>query len=262
MSRPVMRTLVTVPFSHFCEKARWALDFAGLPYVEDAHLPMLHWAATFRAGGGRTVPVLVADEGTLCDSTDILRYADRHAAATNKLLPEDPRQRAACDALEDELDESFAPAARRVGYYYCLSDDALILEMVERAAVPGWQRVTLRRALPLARFAMLRTMAIDERTVAESLDVVRRRFDDVTARLRDGRRYLLGDRFTAADLTFAAFAGPMVAPKEHPFQFPAELFPPRLQDILREMSAHPTGAFILRLYAEHRHPETRSIHAS
>jgi glutathione S-transferase len=257
-----MRTLVTVPFSHFCEKARWALDAAGLPYVEDAHLPMLHWAATFRAGGGRTVPVLVTEDGTLSDSTDILRHADRHAPPDRRLLPDDPRERTACDALEDELDESFAPAARRVGYYYCFSDDALILEIVARAAVPEWQRVILRRTLPLARFTMFRAMAIDERTVAESLDVVRRWFDDVAGRLRDGRTYLLGDRFSAADLTFAAFGAPMVAPREHPFPFPVEIFPPRVTAVMHEMSAHPTGAFISRLYAEHRHPERRSMHAS
>ena len=26
--------LVTIPISHFCEKARWALDRAGVDYVE------------------------------------------------------------------------------------------------------------------------------------------------------------------------------------------------------------------------------------
>ena len=26
--------LVTIPFSHYCEKARWALDLAQIPYRE------------------------------------------------------------------------------------------------------------------------------------------------------------------------------------------------------------------------------------
>ena len=28
-------TLVTIPFSHFCEKARWSLDAAGIAYPEE-----------------------------------------------------------------------------------------------------------------------------------------------------------------------------------------------------------------------------------
>ncbi len=108
-------TLITIPFSHFCEKARWALDRVGVPYTEARHLPMFHWTATFAAGAGRTVPALVSDEGVLGDSTDIVRYADRHAPAARRLLPEDAGARAACDALEDELDEAFGPAVRRIG---------------------------------------------------------------------------------------------------------------------------------------------------
>ena len=47
--------LVTIPFSHYCEKARWALDRAGLAYEERAHLPLAHYLPARRAGGGKTV---------------------------------------------------------------------------------------------------------------------------------------------------------------------------------------------------------------
>src|SRR5690348_3529366 len=50
--------LVTIPFSHFCEKARWALDHARVAYREEGHGPGLHRLATRRAGGRHTVPVL------------------------------------------------------------------------------------------------------------------------------------------------------------------------------------------------------------
>jgi glutathione S-transferase len=64
--------LICIPFSHYCEKARWALDRRGIAFVEEGHLPILHTRAT-RPAGGRSTPLLVVDGGpTLTDSTDIL----------------------------------------------------------------------------------------------------------------------------------------------------------------------------------------------
>ena len=78
--------LITIPISHFCEKARWALDRAGVEYVEQRHLQVIHVLAARRAGGGRTVPVLVTAEGRVCpESSDILRWADTQVAPERRL---------------------------------------------------------------------------------------------------------------------------------------------------------------------------------
>src|SRR4051812_38918805 len=128
-------TLITVPFSHFCEKARWALDWAGVVYCEEPHLPMLHWAATFRAGGGRTVPVFVADDASvLADSTAILRWADHAREDGARLYPDDARLRTEVEAIEDDFDEHLGPATRTVGYHYAFGDGRIIVEMARRAA--------------------------------------------------------------------------------------------------------------------------------
>jgi glutathione S-transferase len=243
--------LITVPFSHFCEKARWALDYTAAPYVEEGHLPLFHWRATARAGGGRTVPVLVADDGVFADSTDILRWADRRAPPDRRLLPDDPAARAACDALEDAFDEELGPATRRIGYWYAFADRRTVLALARRAG-PAWQVALLRGTLPLVRRYLLTALAIDAGTVEESRALLLRFCDRIAATLRDGRRYLVGDRFTAADLTFAALAAPMVGPAEHPIAPLTADFPPPMHALWDELRAHPAGAFVLRLYAEHR----------
>ena len=43
--------LITIPISHYCEKARWALERAGLPYREERHVQGIHRLAARRAGG-------------------------------------------------------------------------------------------------------------------------------------------------------------------------------------------------------------------
>src|SRR5689334_24896004 len=74
--------LVTIPISHFCEKARWALDRAGVQYAEERHLQLLHVVFSRRAGGHGTVPVLVTEDGAvMADSSDILRWCDARGPA-------------------------------------------------------------------------------------------------------------------------------------------------------------------------------------
>jgi len=78
---------ITIPLSHYCEKARWGLDRTRLPYLEDPHVPMLSRLATRRHEGG-TVPMLIHGDMRLTDSTDILVHADA-CAGGDVLYPRD-----------------------------------------------------------------------------------------------------------------------------------------------------------------------------
>src|SRR4051812_17793795 len=116
-TRPMgLPRLVTISFSHYCEKGRWALDRAGIDYVEEAHLPLFAWLPALRAGRGRTVPCLTTDEGAINDSTDILRWCDRHGGAP----PLFPAGAAEVAELEERLDVRFGPHSRRIAYGHIL----------------------------------------------------------------------------------------------------------------------------------------------
>ena len=103
MSASSPARLVTIPISHYCEKARWALDRAGIAYREERHVQIVHRVASRRAGGGGTVPVLVAPEGVFAQSADILAYADRHTEPGARLYPEEPALRAEVVAARARL---------------------------------------------------------------------------------------------------------------------------------------------------------------
>jgi glutathione S-transferase len=90
--------LITIPLSHYCEKARWALDRLMLPYREEPHAPLLHRLATKRNDGG-TVPVLLHGNSRFIDSTDILVHADA-VSGGDLLYPHDVALRCQVDALE------------------------------------------------------------------------------------------------------------------------------------------------------------------
>jgi glutathione S-transferase len=244
--------LVTIPFSHFCEKARWALDYAGVRYDEEGHAPAAHIFAVKRAGGARTVPCLVTSSGILGDSRDIVRFADAQAPDDRKLLPASEAERREVDALEAEFDHDLGPHLRRLLYFHVLARKSVALDLFARSTPP--REVAILRALfPVVRLLMRRSMNIDARSAARSYDVVRRVFDSVGARLADGRPYLVGDRFTSADLTFAALASPGLRPAEHPVPLPDPAPGPdpvrEIRDLLR---GSPGGKFALTMYRQHR----------
>ncbi|MDP9002784.1 MAG: glutathione S-transferase C-terminal domain-containing protein [Myxococcota bacterium] len=106
---------------------------------------------------------------------------------------------------------------------------------------------------------MTGTKKIDAHCALESWNEVLRVFDAMERRLADGRPYLTGDRFTAADLTLASLAGPGVMPPEHLIRFPAlDRFPQAAASLLREIHARPMAAYLRRMYREHPGPSPQT----
>jgi len=247
MTRPLM---ISIPFSHFCEKARWGLERAGIDFEEEGHLPIFHVRAVRRIGGARSVPTLRTPEGVLNDSTEILLWADERAAPEKKLYPEAAEARQEVLALEDWFDNRLGPDARRWVYSFVLPDRGILREIAAQG-VPAWELRWLMFGLPLARALMRRGMRIYPPQVARSLATLHETFDKIGERLADGRRFLVGDRLTAADITFASLAAPVVMPEQYPS--PAiERFPHKIQDEIRWFQAHAAGRFVARLYTEER----------
>jgi glutathione S-transferase len=249
-----MPKLITIPFSHFCEKARWALDHARVAYREEGHLPGLHRRAVGRARGkAGSVPVLVLDgDGVLDDSPLIVRWADARASSDRKLFPSGGREKEEALALERHFDVDFAPHVRRFAYFHLLPNRTLALELM-RIETPWLEHAIVRLGFPLLTRLMRRAMHIDLEHATRSRDKMRTVFDETSKRLGDGRPYLLGDRFGAVDIAFAAFASPLFAPAEHPVRRKSSAQPPAA--ILEEAATlreTPAGRFALRMYRDHR----------
>lgn len=243
--------LLTFAHSHYCEKARWALDAAGVDYVEERHLPLLHRWHTRRVGG-RSVPVLIAPDAVLTDSPDIVRYAD--GRGRRPLLPTAAAHRSDALELEKYLDRELGPHARRWAYAELLGSVAVLNRCVASGVAPVERSLTAA-VMTVARPVIRRGFRITPESAARSLGRVREVFDRVGDRLADGRRFLVEGGFGAADLTFAALASPVLLPPEFGGAVPAlaEVPAPMRAEVER-CRATPAGRFALRLYAEHRRP--------
>lgn len=249
--RPALLNLITIPVSHFCEKARWALDRLGLPYSEERHLQIFHYLRVIPTAGVISVPVLETESVLLRDSTDILQWIDRQLPEERRLYPTGPKGQEAL-TIEEELDATLGVVARRLAYQWLLPDRGLI-ERYMGAGAPAWQVRAGMAMFPLAAGYLRARLGVRQARHAEDVRATDRIFQDVSARLEDGRRFLLGGVFTAADLTFAALSAVILMPEEYGITMP------RLEELPGEMRAHverwratPAGALALRLYREER----------
>jgi glutathione S-transferase len=248
--------LITIPISHYCEKARWALDRAGVAFQERAHLQIIHWAAVRRAGGGWTAPVLVCGGGrVLPESAEIVAWADSQVAdPERRLYPDDAALAEEVRELERDFDARLGPEGRR-WMYKELRGHRDIVRRYGPTGVPAWQRRALPLVFPVAARVIDRYLDITPATAAQALETFREVFDGVGEMLRDGRPYLVGDRFTAADLTFSALSAAVLMPRGYgvPLPQPDEL-PAAMAATVRDLRAHPAGRHALEMYRRERLP--------
>ena len=90
--------LTSIAFSHYVEKARWALDRFGVRYTEAKYMPLFHFLPVYAVHHGKqgkrdrvstplSTPVLrPLTRRVICDSSAILRYlSDTYALAEQAL---------------------------------------------------------------------------------------------------------------------------------------------------------------------------------
>ncbi len=242
--------LITIPLSHYCEKARWALDRVALPYREEPHAPLLHRLATKRDERG-TVPVLVHGGSRFCDSTQILKHVDT-VCGGDLLYPHDVELRREVDELEERFDKELGPHTRRWAYGQALPQTKSIRSLWARD-VPPLEASVIQVITPLVRRLVRTAYKITPENAQRSLERVRGVFRQVDELLSDGRRFLVGERFTAADLTFAALAAPVLFPAECRAVQPAlDDVPTEMREEILRFRETDAGRFALRMFSQER----------
>lgn len=191
------------------------------------------------------MPVLVAAGRTLADSTDILHFVDTHTPEARRLFPDHDEEVVRWEAHFDQL---LGPATRRWAYGFLLEERAFMRDMLRRSG-PRWEGAVAAAGFSALKALMVRGMNITPAGVARSAERLEAVFTEVESALSDGRQYLVGDRFTAADLTFAALAAPAVFPDGYARYVCAfDALPPRFRDAVRPFRERAAGRFVARLY--------------
>ena len=247
-------TLISIVPSHFCEKARWALEFSGVEYKEQNYAPVFHSLRMALLGGG-TTPTLIMQDKVLKDSTEILKWLDAQETTASKLYPQNPELCSQAEAWEELFDTRLGPATRRVAYFYLIDAPELFYQI--NSTKLGAVQKTILRALqsPLRGLIRkgLRVNAVSKQLGDTALEEVLLRVEDA---LSDGRKFLVGEQFSAADLTFASLLSPLLGSETLRVHRGAAdlraLWPQGFLDTIEVVRARPAGKYALRIIDTHR----------
>jgi glutathione S-transferase len=259
----VTHRLITIRFSHYCEKARWALDRYGVGYDEEGHLPGFHLPAVRQVARGEpdkasspySTPVLITDESdVLSDSRAIVRWAsDRFGGG--ELYPTE-----AVDRWEQRFHDRLGIHSRQMAYAFLFQAPSMLAELGRRN-VGGLEGRAFALATPLMVGRLRRRMNIGDDALERSVKVIDEELGVVDDALSDGRAFLVHDRFTAADLAFACAAAPalIIQPEEgYGAVLPRlEELPAPLAQLVEKWRARPAGRYALKLFRAERGQRVR-----
>lgn len=250
-----MNRLIVIPPSHYCEKARWALRLAHIDFIEEAHSPFFHVSAVKKAGGIRSTPTLVTEGGTFSDSADILAWIQDLSTSHWKPYGDQADLIQEIKAWEKDFGLNLGPHTRRLAYFYLFqhSKKTALPTLINK--VPDSEQKWISRLWPVIKFLMKKSLRVDHAGSERSRVKVNQCFERVAERLNTQEKsqckYLVGNTLSAADLSFASLAAPILLPKEYGALLPKlSDLSQAIQQMTHEYRSHPAGQFALRIYKE------------
>ena len=238
-------------FSNYNEKARWALDFKGIPHRRRSVMPGgIRGPLAFSRGNG-TLPVDRSSTEGGSSTPPRSSRRSRRRQPEPALYPADP-DGAAAGARARGPSSTSTPATTcavsvsgnfaRTWHYgldFMTTDQPTIKARVAGCAY-DWHFPVVWRYMN-RRYGLHRGGGrAQQGNPAAALDRIESE--------RNGRDYLVGESFTVADLTASALLYPMVWPPEFPYELPE----PRRWEFLEPIRDHPALEWIREMWGRHR----------
>ena len=249
-------TLITFPPSLDSELSRFLLTHYGIPHRERRHTLFFSFIPTLLHGSSLHFPLVYSDAYRLDTVRKMIDYFDPLSPDDRKLLLTGP-ERERVEADWTPFNDTLGGATAAFAYHHLLPHRDIMIRPLSEGT-PSFEGLAVRWAYPLFAGFLRSGLHLSDSRAEEALGQIRAVVQSVDQRLTDGRRYLVGDRFSLSDMAFAVALGPLVVPDQYGGPLPSVgEMPPVLQSAVAEMRAHPAGQFALRIYRDHRRGAAR-----
>jgi len=245
-----MFELYDFTFSHFSEKARWALDFKGVPYTPRHLLPGFHMRTTRKLAPRSSVPILKTDSAVIQGSTEIINFLEQ-SFPERSLTPADSQDASSALEWEKYLDVEIGVTLRLWFYHHTLSDRDRAVRFLCTDATWLQRSVFAFSFTPLRR-KMTQLMNINAETASDAERRFALAFDRLDQALERGP-FLAGNRFSRADLSACSLLWPLCRPGESESEVEA-LFSPTVCALRKQVQQRRFYGWVLERYREDRRP--------
>jgi len=244
----VKPVLYVFAISHFCEKARWALDILGVDYELRYVAPGEHIEIAKKLGAPRSsLPYLSLDGRVIQGSADIISWAESVSTSDISLTSDAE----ACEQIEKRIDDIAGVHVRRFYYSEALVEHPSMIRPIFTRDLPLTKKLMISLAWEKICKIMITRMDLGLQQGEESKNIVNDELNWIDELLADGRNYLVGDSFSRADIAVASILAPLASPSSHPVYCRLE-HPPRMAQELSNWENRPSLKWVHDVYANHR----------
>jgi glutathione S-transferase len=247
MAGPVPQ-LVQFSFSHYNEKARWALDYKLVRHTRRSLLPGQHMMVMPRLTGQTQTPVLCVGDEHVVGSGAIIDWLERHRPE-HALYPKAAEERERALEIARWFDEKIGPDIRRAFFFEMLPCTKYLPDLMS-AGFPAAARVLYRAAYPGLRIVLRREMQLTQ-AGAEAGRARTQEGLDFVVRNAGADGYLVGGRFSVADLTAASLLAVTCFPPGFGGHIPPP-HPPQLTRWLERWERHPGVDWVRSMFLRKR----------
>jgi glutathione S-transferase len=239
--------LYQFPVSHYCEKARWALDYKSVPYQTKNLLPGLHRLTLRGKVNDTSLPVLRMNGNYIQGSDHIIDFLDQ-TIPTNMLTPTHPDQRAETEHWETFASTELATPLSVFHYSHMLETPDLLRQRYIQNGPwygPLYYAVTFNRICQVIRDLY----KINQNSAARAHATIEAGLRKLEQNLHS-RTYLVGEQFTRADLSVAALLSPLAMPAQLAANRSSEY--PAITEFRAQLVDSPVIQWVNRIYQTHR----------
>ena len=234
--------------SHYNEKVRWALDHKRWPHRREALVPGLHIPRARWFSGQNKLPVIRIDGRVIAGSGHILEEIER-LRPDPPLFPRDAAGRERALSIQKHFDDDVAPELRRL-FWQCYVPHPMMAARMACDGAGAGTRLLWRTLFPVLLPVFSGNLGLDRDTLARAHRRLPEHFDRLEAEIQPSG-YLVGDRFSVADLSAAAVMTAIVRPPQFPDPLP-EPWPEELVALRRSVEHRRGFRWVLDVYAQHR----------
>lgn len=243
-----MRILYQFPLSHYCEKARWLLDYKELDYIAQNLTPGLHQAFARLKTGQNDLPILKDQAHWVATPTAIAIYLDQH-------YPEYLLLGSSHSSREKILE--IDSLCNELGYYVrqwlltdlLQKDEAMEIVLGER----GYLRKFSRYSKPVIKTIMSKSFNLNDENQQKVSSKIREIAQILNQRLVASTIYMVNDRFSLADIAVCSMLAPLLNIEGTPWELESI---PETDHEKNELKAFlldlALGQYVIKTYAAHR----------